>query len=130
MSEPVYAYVLCPDHGQSPLTFKEYVKQLSCPDSKWTCPICGKCAGFNDQHFHELHGRSGLTSQECSKLEHTYTHAEVRDMVSSVMRYVDDLENAIVNLGKPDAIIATIKAQTSRWHYQESIRPFQHLRSK
>lgn len=55
--------VYCPIHGKAYLTEKEYTRQLSRPDDRWTCPImdsdparfglCGSASNFDDANLEE-----------------------------------------------------------------------------
>lgn len=58
MSElkPIYAVVICPIHGNMPLTEAEYEKQLLAANVSWHCPSCGATAEFDDSAFEDIHG--------------------------------------------------------------------------
>lgn len=43
--------VLCDDHGQQFLTEQQYSRQLSRPDSFWSCPRCGEYAYWDDDEY-------------------------------------------------------------------------------
>lgn len=43
--------VICREHGKQGLTKDQYVKQLSRPDSLWTCPICSDNADWDDERY-------------------------------------------------------------------------------
>jgi len=39
--------VQCVNHGHVPLTYEEYIRQLSFPDSLWKCPLCMQSGMFD-----------------------------------------------------------------------------------
>lgn len=43
--------VLCAEHGRVFMTEDEYGRQLSRPDSRWTCPKCGEVSDFDDDNY-------------------------------------------------------------------------------
>lgn len=43
--------VYCSHHGDINLTEVEYRRQMSRPDSRWACPICGDIAHWNDENY-------------------------------------------------------------------------------
>lgn len=43
--------VICPVHGQQFLTHDGYVRQMSFPDSKWICPVCGATSEWDDDNY-------------------------------------------------------------------------------
>lgn len=52
--------VLCPEHGKTFLTDDEYGRQLCRPDSRWTCPRCGRISQWDDDHYEKwLDGQGG-----------------------------------------------------------------------
>jgi hypothetical protein len=132
MNNPTrYAALVCKNHGTVYIGFKEYVSQLSNPDRKWVCPSCGQDAVFDDKYFDKMHPDDPLdTTQERSKLEHTYTHEDVKEFVLYATAYIEALQNAIMLLGTPHSKQATNKVEAIVPFYLEAMRPFQHLRIK
>ncbi len=56
--------VICCFHGQVFMTGKEYSRQLSLPDSRWTCPICDRVCTWDDDNsakYSHLGGSEQLT---------------------------------------------------------------------
>lgn len=45
---PTAFAVRCLAHGVVYLTDSEYDRQMDNPDAKWACPICGRCAEWDD----------------------------------------------------------------------------------
>ena len=43
--------VLCPAHGRSFLTGREYTRQMLRPSSLWECPVCRQAAQWDDATF-------------------------------------------------------------------------------
>jgi hypothetical protein len=43
--------VICTAHGRQFMTSDEYGRQLSRPDSRWTCPKCGEIGQFDDDNY-------------------------------------------------------------------------------
>lgn len=122
-----YAALCCPDHGLVYIGFSEYVKQLAQPNKLWHCPTCGNVAAFDDEYFDRMHKWTDKT-QECSKLEHTFTYDQVIDIISATMQYVEDLEDAINSLGTDCSLQKSAKARLSRVKYETTLKPFKHLR--
>jgi len=50
MEETPHA-VLCHEHGQQFLTDEQYNAQMMAADSLWICPVCGKNASWDDDHY-------------------------------------------------------------------------------
>lgn len=46
--------IICPVHGQVFLSEKEYLRQLSKPDAKWTC-YCGEVSDWDDDNYEEYY---------------------------------------------------------------------------
>lgn len=54
--EPTAFAVICNAFcGKLFLTEREYMRQMSRPDDKWCCPICGEDAEFDDENFEEFY---------------------------------------------------------------------------
>lgn len=43
--------IICSKDGQVFLSNDEYARQMSRPDSFWTCPKCGERASFDDDNY-------------------------------------------------------------------------------
>jgi len=41
----------CGVHGQVFLTEAEYLRQLSRPDDRWVCPLCGAVSCWDDSNY-------------------------------------------------------------------------------
>lgn len=50
-STPTPWAVICPDHGKQYLTKNYYVRQLGYADAMWVCPLCGRVAEWDDDHY-------------------------------------------------------------------------------
>lgn len=126
-----YAQVYCKTHGVVGMGFAEYVNQMTHPDRGWVCPECKKLAEFDYEHFQRNHPSDAQnTIQERSKLEHTYDHVQVIQLVNAVMDYQEKIEDAVASLGKCDSMRKTADAQHATFALRDTLKPFKHLRSK
>lgn len=59
-----YAAVICPIHGQVKIDRDQYVRQMSCGDRPWRCPmmvvepmpgVCGEDAEFDENYWEWRH---------------------------------------------------------------------------
>ncbi len=50
-TEPTPYAVLCRSHGKVYLTKDEYNRQMCAPDSRWSCPECGRICDFDDDNY-------------------------------------------------------------------------------
>lgn len=53
-----FAQLVCPEHGDVPLTREQYDFQMDRPDARWSCTkvldngdVCGKVCNFDDDYF-------------------------------------------------------------------------------
>lgn len=49
--DPTPYAVICPNHGLQFLSESDYLDQLNKPDDKWTCPVCGNTAQWDDECY-------------------------------------------------------------------------------
>ena len=45
--------IWCKYHDEVFLTYREYVEQMSKPNSRWECPLCGATSGWVDKYLEE-----------------------------------------------------------------------------
>lgn len=47
--------VTCRTHGKQYLTEAQYDQQLSHPDDRWFCPVCGAVSEWDDENYDSWH---------------------------------------------------------------------------